>query len=514
MQKRISAADDAQSRAAPIRVVVVTMDSHLAGAAARAETALRRDLPGLRLVVHAADEWGLDAAALSRCKADIEQGDIIVASMLFLEEHVKAVLPTLQERRGHCDAMIGFMSAPDIVKLTRMNKLSMAGEAQGALALLKRLRGSPKAGQTSGQRQMTVLRQMPRLLRFIPGTAQDLRAYFLALQFWLAGSQDNIANLVRLLVDRYADGDRRVLRGAVKAGAPIHYPDVGLYHPDAKTRIVERLDQLPASRGAVGTVGLLVMRSYVLAGNSAHYDGVIQALEARGLRVVPAFASGLDSRPAIERYFLADGRASVDAVVSLTGFSLVGGPAYNDAKAAEAVLSRLDVPYIAAHPVEFQTIEQWRGSDRGLSPVEATIMVAIPELDGSTGPIVFGGRTSGGGTCTGCVRSCVFPAAEASRDMHVCSERAEVLAARTGKTRRAAAGGAGRAARRDRPVQLSAQRREHRHGRVPVRLRLAPSASRRHEGRGLRRGCAGKRGRAAHSHHQRQRGPASAQAPT
>ena len=39
------------------------------------------------------------------------------------------------------------------------------------------------------------------------------------------------------------------------------------------------------------------MRSYLLAGNTAHYDGVIAALEARGLAVVPAFASGLDARP-------------------------------------------------------------------------------------------------------------------------------------------------------------------------------------------------------------------------
>jgi cobalamin biosynthesis Mg chelatase CobN len=48
----------------------------------------------------------------------------------------------------------------------------------------------------------------------------------------------------------------------------------------------------------------------------------------------------------------------------------VGGPAYNDAKAAEEVLAKLDVPYVAAHPVEFQTLDQWGGSDRGLLPVE------------------------------------------------------------------------------------------------------------------------------------------------
>jgi magnesium chelatase subunit H len=44
--------------------------------------------------------------------------------------------------------------------------------------------------------------------------------------------------------------------------------------------------------------------------------------------------------------------------------------------------------------VEFQTLEQWQASERGLMPVEATMMVAIPELDGATGPMVFGGRSA------------------------------------------------------------------------------------------------------------------------
>jgi magnesium chelatase subunit H len=178
-------------------------------------------------------------------------------------------------------------------------------------------------------------------------------------------------------------------------------------------------------------VGLIVLRSYVLAGNTGHYDGVIASLEARGLRVLPAFASGLDARPAIEKYFLRDGLPSIDALVSLTGFSLVGGPAYNDSRAAEDMLARLDVPYVAAHPVEFQTLQEWGASGRGLLPVESTIMVAIPELDGATGPIAFGGRSdAGGGACTGCERGCKFPAAEIDRNMHVCGDRADMLTAR------------------------------------------------------------------------------------
>ena len=66
----------------------------------------------------------------------------------------------------------------------------------------------------------------------------------------------------------------------------------------------------------------------------------------------------------IETYFMQNGVASVDAVVSLTGFSLVGGPAYNDSRAAEDLLARLDVPYVTAHPLEFQTIAQWERDPR------------------------------------------------------------------------------------------------------------------------------------------------------
>ena len=413
----------------PVRVVVVTMDSHLSGAASRAQAALRRELPGLDLVMHAADEWGSDPGALAACHADIATGDIIIATMLFLDDHIRAVLPALAARRDSCDAMLCCMSAGEVMRLTRLGRFSMAGEARGPLAMLKRLRGGKPGGGSSGQAQVKMLRQLPRLMRFIPGTAQDVRAYFLTLQYWLAGSEENIANLVRLLVNRYADGTRRHLQGSIRSVAPVEYPDVGLYHPRAAGRIATRAEQLP-SRGAAGTVGLLLLRSYVLSGNAAHYDGVIAALEAKGLRVVPAFASGLDQRPAVQTYFMRDGVPTVDAVLSLTGFSLVGGPAYNDARAAEAQLAALDVPYVAAHPVEFQTLAQWQDDPRGLLPVEATMMVAIPELDGAVWPMTFGGRcgrSQTGTPCAGCDgKNC-------ARDMVAHQERAATLAGRVAK---------------------------------------------------------------------------------
>jgi magnesium chelatase subunit H len=426
-----------------MRVVLVTMDSHLASAAARAQRTLARGLPGLEFSVHAAAEWNDDPAALDRCRTAIATGDIVIVTMLFMEDHFLPVLPALTARRDECDAMICAMSAKEVMRLTRMGKFSMDGSTSGLMALLKRLRGKDgdnvgdkKPSASTGAQQMKMLRRVPQILRFIPGTAQDVRAYFLTLQYWLAGSEENVVNMVHFLVDRYASGPRRALRGLGKPQAPVDYPEVGVYHPRLKGRMTENADALPdiARTGVRGTVGLLLMRSYLLAGNTGHYDGVIAALEARGLSVIPAFATGLDARPAVERFFFRNGQPLIDTLVSLTGFSLVGGPAYNDAKAAEEVLARLDVPYLAVTPVEFQTIQQWGASERGLLPVESTMMVAIPELDGSTGPMVYGGRANASGArCAGCHEACTFSGDDQGHDMQICSERADALAGRVAK---------------------------------------------------------------------------------
>ncbi len=421
--------DSSNNAATPIRFVVVTMDSALAGSAMRAQVALREDLPGLEVVVHAADEWGTDEAALAECHHDIARADIVLASMLFLDDHIRAVAPALAARRGKCDAMVGIMSGGEVMRLTRMGRFEMDKEATGFIAMLKKLRGSTKGGKSTGQGQMKMVRRLPKLLKFIPGTAQDMRAYFLALQYWLGGSEQNFTNLIRLLVSRYSTGERLAAVSQVKVAPPVEYPDVGLYHPDVAGRIVSDLADLPQG-GTNGTVGVLALRSYLLSNNSRHYDGVIRALEARGLRVITAFASGLDQREAIATYFSKDGRASVDAVVSLTGFSLVGGPAYNDARAAEEVLGGLDVPYIGAHPVEFQTLRQWQTDPRGLMPVEATMMVAIPELDGAIMPMTFGGRcgiNQNQKPCDGC------DGVNCARAMTSEPERAGRLASRVGR---------------------------------------------------------------------------------
>ncbi|MEM9902713.1 MAG: magnesium chelatase subunit H [Pseudomonadota bacterium] len=406
------------------RFAVITLDSHAAGPAARVADRLTADFPGLSVSIHAAAEWGENPDALEEARLAIRHADIVVCNLLFIEEHIQAILPELTARRDDLDALIGVIADPAIVNLTKMGTLDMSSPTSPAMALLKKLKPKPKKGASAGEASMRMLRRLPKILKFLPGKAQDLRAYFLTMQYWLGGSDDNVEQMIRFLVGRYA---RIAAWNRVEAKAPVDYPEVGLYHPDLPShRIVTDAADLPGQSGSGPVVGLVMLRSYVLASDTAHYDAVIRGLEARGLRVLPAFAGGLDARPAVARYFQAeDGAPKIDALISLTGFSLVGGPAYNDSDAAVAMLKGLDVPYLAAHPLEFQTLGQWATSAGGLGPVETTMLIALPEIDGATCPTVFGGRHGPEG-CQGCQHICRNKSAE-TKAMAPCLERIDSL---------------------------------------------------------------------------------------
>ena len=379
----------------PSPVTIVTLDNHLVGALRGAARTLSRRGFDLDLRVHVAADWDAPEhrAALER---DVADARLLFVSQLFLQEHVDRMRPLL-EAGGDEQTRVVLMSHGDLTAFTRMGSFAPGGGTSSAwspAALLKKLRGSNRGGGgDSGQRQLRSLRRARGLLRWVPGSAQDLRTYLLCLEAWLGGSKSNLVDMLTALSTRYLPAS---VPTTAKSALPDleAYPETGLWHPDLDgLGITESLDDLPRPAGAAGTVGLLVMRSYVLAGNTAHYAAVVRALEAKGLAVRTAFAAGLDARAPIERWFTEDaGRDPIDYLVSLTGFSLVGGPAWHDSEAARAILARLDVPFVVAQPLEFQTLDGWENDPRGLLPLETALMVAIPELDGAIGPIVFGGR--------------------------------------------------------------------------------------------------------------------------
>jgi magnesium chelatase subunit H len=151
------------------------------------------------------------------------------------------------------------------------------------------------------------------------------------------------------------------------------------------------------------------MRPQIVSNSRKHYDALIHAIEAEGLDVIPAISTLMDNRQACEKFFMkgvggqetgtgdhGEGKTRVSQIVSLTGFSFVGGPAMNDSEAAADFLSELNIPYRSLISLDTQTIENWRDSFTGLNPVQTGMQVAIPEIDGATEPYVFGGISDNG----------------------------------------------------------------------------------------------------------------------
>ncbi|MBE9106780.1 magnesium chelatase subunit H, partial [Nostoc cf. edaphicum LEGE 07299] len=236
--------------------------------------------------------------------------------------------------------------------------------------------------------------------------AQDARNFMLSFQYWLGGSPENLENFLLMLADKY------VFKGLEKQNfapstyeQPVVYPDLGIWHPLAPSMfedVREYLNWYTARKDISSDlkdplapcVGLVLQRTHLVTGDDAHYVAMVQELEALGARVLPVFAGGLDFSKPVDAYFYepTTNTQLVDAVISLTGFALVGGPARQDHPKAIESLKRLNRPYMVALPLVFQTTEEWMDSDLGLHPIQVALQIAIPELDGAIEPIILSGR--------------------------------------------------------------------------------------------------------------------------
>jgi magnesium chelatase subunit H len=241
--------------------------------------------------------------------------------------------------------------------------------------------------------------------------------------------------------------DDRLKKSTVKVPPPERMPAVAIYHPDAPGVFESFIDyrkwyvsrrkskvQSPKSERLLlspeSTIGLLLMRPQVVSNTTKHYDALIRAIEAEGLSVIPALSTLMDNREAVNKFFVDDqsqvsspkaqvsgktkdqrpktkdqatnngqlttDRSRVSQIVSLTGFSFVGGPAMNDSEAAAHFLQQLNRPYRSAVSLDTQTIDAWRTSQTGLNPVQAGMQIAIPEIDGATEPFIYGGLPASG----------------------------------------------------------------------------------------------------------------------
>jgi magnesium chelatase subunit H len=390
-----------------IKVVYVVLESQYQSALSQAVRTINDQNPDLAIEISGyLIEELRDPENYDEFKREIASANIFIASLIFIEDLAQKVVAAVEPHRDNLDVAVAFPSMPEVMRLNKMGSFSLAqlGQSKSAIAQFMRKR-KEKSGAGFQDGMLKLLRTLPQVLKFLPmEKAQDARNFMLSFQYWLGGSPENLENFLLMLADKY------VLKGVNKQNsasysAPVVYPDMGIWHPLAPCMFEDVKEYLNwySSRRDISKdlqdplapcVGLVLQRTHLVTGDDAHYVAIVQELESMGARVIPVFAGGLDFSKPVEAYFYDSSinGAVVDAVVSLTGFALVGGPARQDHPKAIETLKRLNRPYMVALPLVFQTTEEWQDSDLGLHPIQVALQIAIPELDGAIEPIILSGR--------------------------------------------------------------------------------------------------------------------------
>src|SRR5688572_29288213 len=325
---------------------------------------------------------------------DLAEANIVFVIHVMDGENASRLIAALETHKAAHDAVVVINCMPDLMRLTRMGRLDV-GKFAGWMGRARTKARNDK-GDRAGHRHhyLKLIDRLPGILKFVPtaGALTDAKHYLYLFCYFLQPTPANIQSMLLYSLKQYVPDDRLQ---KIRVPKPEQMPSVAIYHPNAPAlfrTFAEYRKWYNRRLDPDATIGLLLMRPQVISKTTKHYDALITAIESEGLSVVPAIATLMDNREAVSKFFVeaTKPKARVSQIVSLTGFSFVGGPAMNDSAAASEFLRELNLPYRSAVSLDTQTIEAWSDSATGLNPVQAGMQIAIPEIDGATEPFIYG----------------------------------------------------------------------------------------------------------------------------
>jgi len=393
-----------------MKVVYVVLESQYQSSMSAAVKKINADNPNMAVecVGYLLEELRNDDA-YEQFKADVQDANIFIGSLIFVQELAEKVVDVVQPARENLDACLIFPSMPEVMRLNKVGSFTMKNLGQSKSVVSDFMKKKKQEdGSSFEEGMLKLLRTLPKVLKFLPSDkAADARTFMMSFQYWLGGSPENIQALLQMVGQDYVEDITANMVGKEKvvAAEPVLLPDKAIWHPVAPDVVFETYgeymnwynNEFCPDAGidpkTAPTVGLLLQKSHINTKDDTHYVSLIAELESRGARVVPVYSGGLDYSGPVADYFKdANGKTIVDTVVNLTGFALIGGPASQDHKKAALVLKDLNVPYLCAVPLVFQSFEEWQSSELGLHPIQVALQVSLPEIDGAIEPIIFAGR--------------------------------------------------------------------------------------------------------------------------
>mmetsp|Transcript_40129 Transcript_40129/g.94449 ORF Transcript_40129/g.94449 Transcript_40129/m.94449 type:complete len:1476 (+) Transcript_40129:167-4594(+) len=359
---------------------------------------------------------------MEELKADMETANVFVCSLIFVQELADKLVEIVNPVRDRLDACLCFPSMPDVMKMNKIGTFDLTAITGGPLGdfakQIKDMRnkelesGKPKASGGAFQDSLLrLVRTLPKVLKFLPGDqAADARCFVLSLQHWLGGTPENLEAMLTRIAGGYSPAVKSTGEIDIETIMdPVVIPDQGIWHPLSSTIFENKkeYDQwyqevhgpLAGVPADAPTVGVILQKSHIATKDDGHYVAFVQELERKGAKVVCVYTGALDFSKPVTDYLMGSGSdgADVDVLVNLTGFSLVGGPASQDAAKAKQVLTRVNRPYLVSVPLVFQSFTEWQQSQLGLHPVQVALQVSLPEIDGAIEPLIFSGRDGSSG---------------------------------------------------------------------------------------------------------------------
>ncbi|HNG77665.1 MAG TPA: cobaltochelatase subunit CobN, partial [Candidatus Obscuribacter sp.] len=171
--------------------------------------------------------------------------------------------------------------------------------------------------------------------------------------------------------------------------APRTLPDHGFYH--GSKDCLKLLTDFKTENYR-GVVAILFYRAHWLSGNLKFVDAIISALEEHGLCAIGIYTASLrclnEEGKALALAQLDDYGITIDTIINTTSFS---SSEYGETP--QSVLQENSAPVLQAI-CSTMTMEQWKNSSRGLSPLDTAMNVVLPEFDGRiiTHPVCFRGQ--------------------------------------------------------------------------------------------------------------------------
>ncbi|MDU4960763.1 MAG: cobaltochelatase subunit CobN [Sporomusaceae bacterium] len=185
-----------------------------------------------------------------------------------------------------------------------------------------------------------------------------------------------------------------ICRGGGKPEPPQPLLWNGIIHPALPEPCTDAAAYLRRLDSGRPTIGILLPRDEFVWDDLAHQTALIAELEAQGMNVIAVFsywgrdpvlnAPGVDD--AVQRYFYAGGHPVIDVLINTMKFSLtIGRPVET------GFLARLGVPVLQAYSL-LRGAAAWEQSLEGMTPVELSLSVSLPEFDGVVHSLPLAGK--------------------------------------------------------------------------------------------------------------------------